>query len=80
MSALPELRAGEAAVNLAGSHQPAAGAVEPLLPGLFAGRANSEEGIRNLETSEPLTVLEILRKEKIALRLDCGGYDQGVIP
>jgi len=42
----------------------------------FAGSANSEEGIRNLETSEPLTVLEILRKQEIALRLDSSGDDQ----
>jgi hypothetical protein len=36
------------------------------------GAPNSEEGIRNLETSEALTVLQILRIEEIALRLDCG--------
>lgn len=38
--------------------------------------ANSEEGIHNSETTEPLTVLEILGKEEIALRLDCSGDNQ----
>ena len=41
--------------------------------GRVSGSPNSEEGIRNLETSEALTVLQILRIEEIALRLDCGG-------
>jgi hypothetical protein len=41
-----------------------------------ASRANSEEGIRDPEAAEPLTVLEILSKEEIALRLDCSGDDQ----
>ena len=39
---------------------------------VFRGSSNSEEGIRNLETSEALTVLQILRIEEITLRLDCG--------
>jgi hypothetical protein len=39
---------------------------------VFRGAPNSEEGIRNLETSEALTVLHIHRIEEIALRLDCG--------
>ena len=41
---------------------------------------NSEEGIPNLEDSEPLTVLEILRKKQIAPRLDRSRDDQGVVP
>jgi hypothetical protein len=32
--------------------------------------ANSEEGIHSPETTKPLTVLQILGKEEIALRLD----------
>jgi len=41
---------------------------------LFA--AKSEEGIRDLETTKPLTVLEIFSKEDVTPRLDCGRDDQ----
>ena len=37
---------------------------------------SSKKGIRNPETTEPLAVLEILRKQVVALRLDCSGDDQ----
>jgi hypothetical protein len=42
----------------------------------FADLANSEEGIGNLETSEAMTVLEILRIEEIALRLNSSRDNQ----
>jgi hypothetical protein len=42
----------------------------------FVGRMESEEGIDNPETSEELTVLEILGKEQIGLHLDSGRDDQ----
>ena len=41
----------------------------------FASIGDLEERIRNPEPTEPLTVLEILGIEVIALRLDCGGDD-----
>jgi len=50
---------------------------EPLVLRIFE---NSEERIPDLETSEPLAVLEILRKQQIAPRLESSRDDQGVVP
>jgi hypothetical protein len=55
-----------AAVSLPKPCKPLSAAISPC------EFEKSEEGIRNLEASEPLTVLEILRKKEIAPRLYSG--------